>query len=137
MTFDSEVVRVAARQHPHVQRDVGVEGQGLEDVAGQRADVPVVADGDVDLPLGLAGVHAVGPSGDVDHGSGNLRSAVRAVERAGASVTLTGDRHAVWQGLLDRGVLIRETGPDGWLRVSVGTAAEMTAFKQALREVLP
>ena len=23
------------------------------------------------------------------------------------------DRHAVWQGLLDRGVLIRETGPDG------------------------
>ena len=32
------------------------------------------------------------------------------------------DRHAVWQGLLDRGVLIRETGPDGWLRVSIGTA---------------
>ena len=31
------------------------------------------------------------------------------------------DRHAVWQGLLDRGVLIRETGPDGWLRVSIGT----------------
>ena len=28
------------------------------------------------------------------------------------------DRHAVWQGLLDRGVLVRETGPDGWLRVS-------------------
>ncbi len=23
------------------------------------------------------------------------------------------DRHAVWQGLLDRGVLVRETGPDG------------------------
>ena len=39
------------------------------------------------------------------------------------------DRHAVWQGLLDRGVLIRETGPDGWLRVSIGTAEEMTAFK--------
>ena len=37
------------------------------------------------------------------------------------------DRHAVWQGLLDRGVLIRETGPDGWLRVSVGTPAEMAA----------
>ena len=31
------------------------------------------------------------------------------------------DRHAVWQGLLDRGVLIRELGPDGWLRVSIGT----------------
>ncbi|MEP9365532.1 histidinol-phosphate transaminase [Nocardioides sp. CN2-186] len=47
-----------------------------------------------------------------------------------------GDRHAVWQGLLDRGVLIRETGPDGWLRVSIGTADEMMAFKQALTEVV-
>jgi histidinol-phosphate aminotransferase len=46
------------------------------------------------------------------------------------------DRHAVWQRLLERGVLIRETGPDGWLRVSVGTPEEMTAFKQALEEVV-
>jgi histidinol-phosphate aminotransferase len=46
------------------------------------------------------------------------------------------DRHAVWQGLLDRGVLIRETGPEGWLRVSVGTGSEMTAFQDALTEVL-
>ncbi len=46
------------------------------------------------------------------------------------------DRHAVWQGLLDRGVLIRETGPEGWLRVSIGTGAEMTAFKDALTETL-
>jgi histidinol-phosphate aminotransferase len=46
------------------------------------------------------------------------------------------DRHAVWQGLLDRGVLVRETGPDGWLRVSVGTPGEMQAFRQALLEVI-
>jgi histidinol-phosphate aminotransferase len=46
------------------------------------------------------------------------------------------DRHAVWQGLLDRGVLIREVGPPGWLRVSVGTADEMAAFRAALDEVL-
>lgn len=45
------------------------------------------------------------------------------------------DRHAVWQGLLDRGVLIRETGPDGWLRVSVGTPNETAAFRTALLEV--
>ena len=45
------------------------------------------------------------------------------------------DRHAIWQGLLDHGVLIRETGPDGWLRVSIGTPAEMAAFKDALVEV--
>ena len=41
------------------------------------------------------------------------------------------DRHAVWQGLLERGVLIRETGPDGWLRVSIGSADEMRAFRRA------
>jgi histidinol-phosphate aminotransferase len=46
------------------------------------------------------------------------------------------DRHAVWQGLLDRGVLIRETGPDGWLRVSVGTSGEMAAFRKALTSVM-
>lgn len=46
------------------------------------------------------------------------------------------DRHAVWQGLVDRGVLIRETGPDGWLRVSVGTPEEMAAFREALTDVL-
>ncbi len=46
------------------------------------------------------------------------------------------DRHAVWEGLLDHGVLIRETGPDGWLRVSVGTADEMAAFRDALTAVM-
>jgi histidinol-phosphate aminotransferase len=42
------------------------------------------------------------------------------------------DRHAVWSRLLDRGVLIRETGPDGWLRVSVGAPEENQAFRTAL-----
>jgi histidinol-phosphate aminotransferase len=46
------------------------------------------------------------------------------------------DRHAVWQGLLERGVLVREVGPPRWLRVTVGTPAEMTAFCSALDEVL-
>jgi histidinol-phosphate aminotransferase len=46
------------------------------------------------------------------------------------------DRHVVWQRLLDRGVLIRETGPEGWLRVSAGTPMEMQAFKDALAAVL-
>jgi histidinol-phosphate aminotransferase len=47
-----------------------------------------------------------------------------------------GDRHAVWQALLDRSVLIRETGPAGWLRVTAGTPAEMSAFRDALDAVL-
>jgi histidinol-phosphate aminotransferase len=45
------------------------------------------------------------------------------------------DRHAVWQALVDRGVLIREVGPEGWLRVSIGTRAEMDAFRGALAQV--
>ncbi len=46
------------------------------------------------------------------------------------------DRHAVWQGLLDHGVLIREVGPEGWLRVSIGTPEEMAAFEEALLHVM-
>src|SRR5690554_479248 len=45
------------------------------------------------------------------------------------------ERRTLWQGLLDRGVLIREVGPPGWLRVSVGTPAETAAFKDAMVEV--
>jgi histidinol-phosphate aminotransferase len=47
-----------------------------------------------------------------------------------------GDRHAVWQGLLDRGVLVREVGPDGWLRVSIGTPDEMKSFTLSLTQVM-
>jgi histidinol-phosphate aminotransferase len=39
-----------------------------------------------------------------------------------------GDRRQVWEDLLKRSVLIRETGPDGWLRVSIGTADQMEMF---------
>jgi histidinol-phosphate aminotransferase len=46
------------------------------------------------------------------------------------------DRRAVWQGLLDAGVLVREVGPPGWLRVTIGTPAEMAAFRAALAGVL-
>jgi len=46
-----------------------------------------------------------------------------------------GDAHAVWRGLLDHGVLVRETGPPGWLRVSIGTPEEMVAFRSALAAV--
>ena len=46
-------------------------------------------------------------------------------------------RHDVWQDMLDRGVLVRETGPAGYLRVSAGTPAEMTGFKDALSAILP
>ncbi len=67
-----------------------------------------------------------------------LRSAGLRAADSDANFVLFGtfpDRHAVWRGLLDRGVLLRETGPDGWLRVSIGTPEEMAAFRTALQEV--
>jgi histidinol-phosphate aminotransferase len=48
--------------------------------------------------------------------------------------------HAVWQGLVDRGVLVRDfsrwPGVEDCLRVTVGTTAENDRFLSALRDVL-
>ena len=68
-----------------------------------------------------------------------LRERGLAVADSDANFVLFGefdDRRTVWQGLLDRGVLIREVGPRRWLRVTVGTPDEMAAFRSALEEVL-
>ena len=65
-------------------------------------------------------------------------SGVRAVD-SDANFILVGeftDRHRAWQALLDRGVLIREVGPEGWLRVTVGTPQDNEAFRAALAEVI-
>jgi histidinol-phosphate aminotransferase len=42
-----------------------------------------------------------------------------------------GDQRIVWQRLLDRGVLVRDVGLAGWLRVTAGTPDETTAFLEA------
>lgn len=46
------------------------------------------------------------------------------------------DRERIFDELLKRGVLIRVVGPDGWLRVCMGTDEEMERFRDALHEVL-
>ncbi|TDE37642.1 histidinol-phosphate transaminase [Nonomuraea mesophila] len=68
-----------------------------------------------------------------------LRSKGLRVADSDANFVLFGrfpDRRAVWEGLLERGVLIREVGPPEWLRVSIGTGEEMAAFRAALEGVL-
>jgi histidinol-phosphate aminotransferase len=45
------------------------------------------------------------------------------------------DQRIAWQELLDQGILVRDVGLDGWLRVSVGTATECDAFLAAVKEV--
>ena len=46
------------------------------------------------------------------------------------------DPHQVWQELLDSGVLIRDVGIPGHLRVTAGTETETTAFLKALETIL-
>jgi histidinol-phosphate aminotransferase len=68
-----------------------------------------------------------------------LRQRGLTVADSDANFVLFGEfdsRRDVWQGLLDRGVLVREVGPPRWLRVTVGTPQEMAAFRTALDEVL-
>jgi histidinol-phosphate aminotransferase len=45
------------------------------------------------------------------------------------------DSHTVWRQILDRGVLVRDNGIPGWLRVSAGTPEENDAFLDAVREL--
>jgi histidinol-phosphate aminotransferase len=44
--------------------------------------------------------------------------------------------HEVWQQLLDAGVLIRDVGIPGHLRVTAGTETETTAFLASLEGIL-
>ncbi|MER5192684.1 histidinol-phosphate transaminase [Streptomyces sp. NPDC002755] len=45
------------------------------------------------------------------------------------------DAHEVWQQILDRGVLVRDNGVPGRLRVTAGTPEENDAFLDAVREL--
>jgi histidinol-phosphate aminotransferase len=45
------------------------------------------------------------------------------------------DPHAVFEALLERGILVRDLAIEGCLRVSAGTEAETTAFLDALADV--
>lgn len=65
----------------------------------------------------------------------SLRARGFAVIDSDANFVLFGglpDEKAVWQALLNHGVLVRDVGLPGWLRVSVGTTAECEAFLDAL-----
>lgn len=46
------------------------------------------------------------------------------------------DQQVVWQLLLDQGVLVRDVGLPGWLRVTAGTPEQTEAFIAAMRRVL-
>ena len=47
-----------------------------------------------------------------------------------------GDQRVAWRALLDRGVLVRDVGLPGWLRVTAGTPEETDAFLSSAKEIL-
>jgi histidinol-phosphate aminotransferase len=60
--------------------------------------------------------------------------------RSGSNFVLFGgvaEPHAVFEALLAEGILIRDTGIPGHLRVSAGTEAETTAFLRAIARLRP
>jgi histidinol-phosphate aminotransferase len=68
-----------------------------------------------------------------------LRSYGLTVADSDANFVLCGqfrDQRAVWQALLARGVLVRDVGLPGWLRITAGTPAETDAFLAAMKELL-
>jgi len=74
-----------------------------------------------------------------DELTGWLRARGLSVADSDANFVMFGTfagRRAVWQALVDRGVLIREVGPPGWLRVTIGAPREMESFRTALEAVL-
>jgi histidinol-phosphate aminotransferase len=76
---------------------------------------------------------------DRDVLTGELRQLGLEVVDSEANFLLFGrfdDQAKVWQGLLEEGILIRDVGLPGWLRVSVGTTEECRTFVDALRKVL-
>ncbi len=131
-------------------------------MAGVRLGYAVAAPSIVDalrivrLPYHLSAITqavaraAIAHADDLQSGLDTLRTErdlmVDAISRRGLQVAPSdanfclfgrfADRSRVWQGLVDRGVLIRETGPSGWLRVSVGTPDENARFMAALDDVL-
>jgi histidinol-phosphate aminotransferase len=85
----------------------------------------------------LAGVAAVRRQRDriVD----DLRALGLTVVDSDANFVLFGrfpDSASMWRKLLRQGVLVRDVGLAGWLRVTAGTEAETSAFLKALREVV-
>jgi histidinol-phosphate aminotransferase len=110
----------------------------------------------VRLPYHLSAVTQAVATAALDHAGETLAAIARIREQRDAMVDWLRDngltvadsdanfvlfgefagRHAVWQHLLDQGVLIRETGPPGWLRVTIGTPEENGCFRAALLAAL-
>lgn len=76
---------------------------------------------------------------DRDRMTASLRRVGYQVADSDANFLLVGrfaDAKGAWQALLDRGILVRDVGIPGWLRITVGTSTEVDTVLAAL-EALP
>jgi histidinol-phosphate aminotransferase len=55
---------------------------------------------------------------------------------AGLNLSKAWDSTTLWRALLDHGVLIRDVGIPGFLRVTIGTSEENATFLESLRQVI-
>ncbi|NUT31770.1 MAG: aminotransferase class I/II-fold pyridoxal phosphate-dependent enzyme [Hamadaea sp.] len=104
-----------------------VKGQRDRIVAELRADGHRVADSDANFVLFEVARRA---------GSQAERSEAQGSRPDGSGTDDETDQKVIWQRLLDEGVLIRDVGLPGRLRVTAGTPAETDAFLAALRAVV-
>jgi len=101
----------------------------LRSLTAQLADLPIVW---------FVALRPEGASSEALAAVERLRQLGFAVADSDANFVLFGqfaDQKATWQKLLDRGVLVRDVGLEGWLRVTAGTAAETDAFLAAMETV--
>ena len=103
----------------HTVEDVGlVLGQAVREALGDKAGIRRFGEATVPLDEAL----------------------VQTVVDSDANFVLFGgfgDAETVWAALLERGVLVRDVGLPGRLRVTAGTADEVDAFLAALDAVVP
>jgi histidinol-phosphate aminotransferase len=74
-----------------------------------------------------------------DQATGRLRAMGLSVIDSQANFFLFGpfaNPHDTWQALVDRGILVRDTGVGNYLRVCMGTDEEMDGFFSGLEEVV-
>jgi histidinol-phosphate aminotransferase len=87
-------------------------------------------------PALLAQVEAI--KGQRDRIVSGLRDLGLTVTDSDANFVLFGrfrDEKQVWQTLVDKGVLVRDVGIPGWLRVTAGTPDETDAFLRAMGQL--
>ena len=92
----------------------------------------------LDRPIIYFDIEATGTDAQRDRIVTGLRDLSLTVTDSDANFVLFGhfkDSQRVWQMLLDKGILVRDVGIPGWLRVTAGAPDETEAFLRAMGQL--